>query len=95
LHVSWPQGEHVALLADARCAVDLAASLRQRLLHGETKHMQHGIMADRARALAQHLDAALQIADATAYPRSFAVLRVALEHQLLDDLIFEAAVWCS
>jgi hypothetical protein len=86
--VSWPQGEHVALLADARNAVDLAARLRQQLLHGETEHMQHGDMADRARALANHLDAALRIADVNAYPSAFAVLRVALEHQLLDDLIF-------
>jgi hypothetical protein len=76
------------LLADAQRAVEVATNLRQRLLHGEIERMQHGVMADRARALAQHLDAALRIADANAYPSAFAVLRVALEHQLLDDLIF-------
>jgi hypothetical protein len=79
--VSWPHGEHVAVLADAQSAVELAASLRQRLLHGETEYMQHGVMAHRARALAQHLEAAPRIADVNVYPSAFAVLRTALEHQ--------------
>lgn len=50
--------------------------------------MQHDDMADRARALAHHLDAALRLADVNAYPSAFVLLRVALEHQLVDDLIF-------
>lgn len=58
------------------------------MLHGDVYHAQHGDMADRARALAHHLAAALLLAEVDAYPSAFAVLRVALEHQLLDDLIF-------
>lgn len=86
--VNWPRGEHVSLLTDAGTAIDLAASLQQRLLPGDTEYGQHRDMADRARALAQHLDAALLLAYVNAYPSAFALLRVALEHQLLDDLIF-------
>jgi hypothetical protein len=45
-------------------------------------------MAGRARALSEHLRSALLLAQVDAYPSSFALLRVALEHQLLDELIF-------
>ena len=51
-------------------------------------HMQHGDMIDRARQMAELLNSAVSLAKADAYPAAFAVLRVCLEHQLLDDLVF-------
>jgi hypothetical protein len=89
--VEWPAGEHPVLLARAREAVDLVGDLDSRFLRGAgTYWTQHGDMADRARALAHHLVATIRLAEINAYPSAFAVLRVALEHQCIDDLIFRS-----
>jgi hypothetical protein len=86
--VNWPPDEHTALLSDARYAISLVDGLGARLLVGDTHYGQHDDMAARARALGHHLDAAVRLAEVNSYPSSLALLRVCLEHQLLDDLIF-------
>ena len=57
---------------------------------GGTMHMQHVDYAQRAHQLAQHLRAALTLSDAHLYPSAMVVLRAALEHHLMDRLIFLA-----
>lgn len=86
--MSWPVGEHAELLKGAVDAVGLVKGLKGRLLVAMTYHQQHADMAARAKELGEHLSGALQLAIADNYPASFAVLRTALEHQLLDELMF-------
>lgn len=53
-------------------------------------HMQHSDHAKRAHQLAHHLRAALLLSDTHYYPSALVVVRAALEHHLLDRLIFLA-----
>ncbi len=53
--------------------------------------MQHTECADRVRNVAQYLEAALQQAANDAYLSAFATLRTALEHMLVDHLVFSGA----
>jgi hypothetical protein len=87
-HVPWPPNEHAGLLTAASTATTAVSELRQRLVRNDIHHVQHDDMADRARAFGDHLRSAVRLAQDDSYPSSFALLRVALEHQLLDTLIF-------
>jgi hypothetical protein len=87
-HVPWPPNEHAGLLTAASTAITAVSELRQRLVRNDIHHVQHDDMADRARAFGDHLRSAVRLAQDDSYPSSFALLRVALEHQLLDTLIF-------
>lgn len=58
---------------------------RRGVLHGQ--HMEH---AKRAHQLAGHLRAAMLLSDSHHYPSALVVLRAALEHHLMDRLIFLA-----
>ena len=57
---------------------------------GETAHMQHMDHAKRVRQLAHHLRAVLLLSEAHHYPSALVVVRSALEHHLMDRLIFLA-----
>jgi hypothetical protein len=57
---------------------------------GDVMHMQHLDYAKRAHQLAHHLRAAMMLSDARHYPSALVVLRAALEHHLMDRLIFLA-----
>lgn len=52
--------------------------------------MQHGDHADRARQLAEHLRAAMAASEDHRYPSALIVVRAALEHHLMDRLVFLA-----
>jgi hypothetical protein len=53
-------------------------------------HMQHLDHVKRARQLADHLRGVLALSDARRYPSALVVVRAALEHHLMDRLIFLA-----
>lgn len=55
--------------------------------------MQHYEFAERAGDLAAHLDAALTLADQALYASSLALIRTALEHQVLDELLLIATLY--
>lgn len=59
-------------------------------IHGSSMRMQHVEYADRARQLADHLRAVLALSNARHYPSALVVARAALEHHLMDRLIFLA-----
>jgi hypothetical protein len=69
--------------------VDELRGLRGRLQHAnDTEYAQHGDCADRARNLAEYLRAAVLLASTDAYAPAFASVRTALEHMLVDHLVF-------
>lgn len=59
-------------------------------VHGNAVHMQHMDHAKRVRQLAEHLRAVLLLMEAHHYPSGLVVVRSALEHHLMDRLIFLA-----
>jgi hypothetical protein len=72
--------------------VEKLQGLRGRLQHqNDTQHMQHTDCADRVRNLGMYLQAALLQAESNAYLPAFATLRTALEHMLVDHLVFSGA----
>jgi hypothetical protein len=87
---TWPgELEHRELLVIASRLVDELRGLRGRLQHAnDTEHVQHGDFADRARNLGGYLRAAMLLANVDAYAPAFASLRTALEHMLVDHLVF-------
>lgn len=88
--MTWPGAlEHQGLLMIANRLVDEVRGLRSRLQHvNDIKHAQHGDFADRARNLAEYLRAAVLVASSDAYAPAFALVRTALEHMLVDHLVF-------
>jgi hypothetical protein len=57
---------------------------------GGTVHMQHVDFAKRGRHLSNHLGAARSLSRDGYYPSALVVVRAALEHHLLDRLLFLA-----
>lgn len=57
---------------------------------GRVAHFAHMKFGERSRLLADHLTSALVLADSHHYPSALAVLRAALEHHLVDRLLFLA-----
>jgi hypothetical protein len=88
--MTWPDElEHHELLVIANRLVDELRGLRGRLRHAnDTEYAQHGDCADRARNLAEYLRAAVLLASTDAYAPAFASVRTALEHMLVDHLVF-------
>jgi hypothetical protein len=81
--------EHHGLLVIANRLVDELCGLRGRLQHtNDIEYAQHGDCADRARNLAEYLRAAVLLASTDAYAPAFALVRTALEHMLVDHLVF-------
>ncbi len=91
--MTWPGSfEHRDLVGTATRLVEELHSLRNRLQHqNDTQHMQHTECADRVRNLGQYLEAALAQAASDSYLVAFASLRTALEHMLVDHLVFLGA----
>ena len=82
--------DHGTLPAHAERMLHSLEALEAISVHGETQHMQHTDHARRARQLADHLRAVLALNDACRYPSALVVVRAALEHHLMDRLIFLA-----
>jgi hypothetical protein len=81
--------EHGALLESARTATAELDGFYERLYPDEeVSHGQHYEFAMRSRWLSYVLNAALTLADRDAYASAFTVLRSALEHHLIDLLLF-------
>jgi hypothetical protein len=80
--------EHATLLHTATDVVDDLLGFQARLRRSRVTHHQHDVFAERARSLAIYLSSALRLADADEYISAYAVLRAALEHHLMDRLLF-------
>lgn len=81
---------HGTLPAHAERMLARVEGLGGLSVHGDTMNMQHSDHAQRARQLADHLRAVLVLTDARRYPSALVVVRAALEHHLMDRLIFLA-----
>jgi len=82
--------DHGPLPAHAGRMVRRLETIDHLTVHGDTTHMQHTDHAKRVRQLAHHLRAVLLLSDAHHYPSALVVARSALEHHLMDRLIFLA-----
>jgi hypothetical protein len=82
--------DHGTLPAHAERLLHRLERLEGISVHGETQHMQHTDHARRARQLSDHLRAVLVLNDDCRYPSALVVVRAALEHHLMDRLIFLA-----
>jgi hypothetical protein len=88
--VTWPGStEHSGLLSTAESLVNELRGLRDRLEHDpEIEYAQHRDFANRARSLADYLHSVILLTKTDTYAPAFANLRTALEHVLVDHLIF-------
>ncbi|UVS81439.1 hypothetical protein [Actinokineospora sp. UTMC 2448] len=69
--------------------IDELSGLQPRLMHrNDTSHAQHTDFANRAKSLANYLDAGLTLTKQDLYGPAFATLRTALEHVSVDYLAF-------
>ena len=85
--------EHGSLETLARRSVLALLEIRDSLTPATEQGsvwMQHFDFAERAGDLAEHLNAALTLADQALYASSLALVRTALEHQVLDELLLLA-----
>jgi len=82
--------QHDSLPRHAETLLQRLEQLRGESDGGSVMHMQHVEHAKRGHQLAGHLRAALLLSEAHHYPSAFVVLRAALEHHLMDRLIFLA-----
>lgn len=81
--------EHRGLLASYEALRGILGGLEARLKPlGDTSHHQHYVFSDRARAILSYLQPAVELAEATWYEAAFATCRAALEHHLVDMLLF-------
>lgn len=71
---------------------DLSDS-QSRLHHGDPTYHAHIEFADRAISLSEYLKGALALITEDKYAPAFAVLRAAMEHHLLDLLLFRGHVY--
>ena len=82
--------DHGTLPAHAERMLTRVEGLPALSVHGPAMHMQHVDHAKRAGQLANHLRSVLLLSDARLYPSALVVVRAALEHHLMDRLIFLA-----
>lgn len=82
--------DHGTLPAHAERMLTRLEDLHALSVHGPTMHMQHVDHAKRARQLVDHLRGVLALSDARRYPSALVLVRAALEHHLMDRLIFLA-----
>jgi hypothetical protein len=82
--------DHGALPVHAERLLSRVEDLHGLSVHLDSTHMQHVDHAKRARQLADHLRGILALSDARRYPSALALVRAALEHHLMDRLIFLA-----
>lgn len=82
--------EHGVLLASAESLLADLKEFKARFRETRHSHLIHSDFADRALSLETYLAAALNLAIANSYMPALALLRSALEHQLVDQLLFLA-----
>lgn len=80
--------QHQQLWTSAQELLALLGRVPERLDSGEVAHAQHYQFAQRAVWLGYHLSAAMDLNRTFAYPSAFTVLRPALEHHVIDLLLF-------
>lgn len=80
--------DHGPLLHAAESIIRELQGFETRMRPGEVHHMQHSDFAARTRHLSLHLGAVHMLVQHELYPSAFALLRTALEHHLLDHLVF-------
>ncbi len=79
---------HAELQAAAEDLLARLEGVPDRLDPGAVAHAHHYRFAQRAVWLGYHLAAAMSLSRTSAYPSAFAVLRAALEHHVIDLLLF-------
>lgn len=85
--------DHGNLPAHADVLLARLEGLNSLVAPAKVGHFQHMEHAERARILADHLRGVLALSSARHYAAAFAVARTALEHHLLDRLVFLANRW--
>lgn len=80
--------DHDTLPAHAKTMLRILETLEQRHVYGKSMNMQHVDFAARARQLAGHLRSVTMLSDAGHYASALVVVRAALEHHLMDRLLF-------
>jgi hypothetical protein len=80
--------DHGTLPAHAERMLSRLEGIEGLTVHGRAAHMQHMDHAKRVRQLADHLRAVLLGNDAGRYASALVVVRAALEHHLMDRLLF-------
>jgi hypothetical protein len=80
--------EHGVLLASAETLLAEIKDFQQRFKETRVSYQIHADFAERALSLGEYLSAALSLAMANSYMPALALLRSALEHQLVDQLLF-------
>src|SRR5687768_14830247 len=86
--VTLADSEHRHLTECATRMIRRLREFRDLLAPRRVSHQQHYEFADRAHSLSLYLEAALTLSRAELYPASFSTLRVCLEHQVFDQLVF-------
>ena len=82
--------DHGTLPVHAERMLRRLEAIENLAVPGDTAHMQHMDHAKRVRQLADHLRAVLLLSEANHYASALIVVRSALEHHLMDRLIFLA-----
>lgn len=85
--------DHGLLPAHAERMLARLETLDNLAVPGRVEHMQHRDHSRRTRQLADHLRAIVALSDAGRYASALVVVRAALEHHLIDRLIFLANRW--
>jgi hypothetical protein len=80
--------DHGALPEHASRLLATLDTIEQHHRPGQVDHLQHREYAKRARQLGDHLRSVLVLSDVRQYPSALVVVRAALEHHLMDRLIF-------
>src|SRR5216683_4301646 len=82
--------DHSALLTSGQTLLTDVPEFRGRFRETRESHAIHYDFADRALSLEGYLSSSLSLAFVGSYMPAFALLRSALEHQLVDQLLFLA-----
>jgi hypothetical protein len=85
--------DHGDLPAHAALMVERLDTLHGRFVYGRVGNHLHTEHAERCRILANHLSAMLTLCGSRHYVAGLVVARTALEHHLLDRLVFLANRW--
>lgn len=80
--------DHGTLPTNATRMLDLLETIEQRHIYGKSSNMIHMDHAKRARQLASHLRAVTALSESGHYASALVVVRAALEHHLMDKLLF-------
>jgi hypothetical protein len=84
--------DHEGLLASYEALRQILVSLEGKLEPlGDTDYYQHHVFADRASDLVNYLEASVELAGSMLYEAAFVICRAALEHHLIDYLLFLAS----